>query len=181
MCLESVPQFNTASVTNMLGMFSNCRSIVEVVDSTFAADRIGLFPVFPILFDISSVTNMANMFSGCSSLKTIVFTTSAGAGTTTNKFSNIFGSCPNLSRCKLPLAEYSLSLASCNMSKATLEGNCYSFEGSSGSVYECNKDNYGTNMYGGSVLNKMIDSAGKNDVTIEILPEDTNWLEINYD
>ena len=67
------------------------------------------------------------------------------------------------------------------ITKATLEGNCYSFEGSSGSVYECNKDNYGTNMYGSSVLNKMIDSAGKNDVTIEILPEDTNWLEINYD
>lgn len=67
------------------------------------------------------------------------------------------------------------------ITKATLEGNCYSFEGSSGSVYECLKDTYGYNMYGGSVLHKMIDDAEKNAITIEILPEDTNWLEVNYE
>ena len=67
------------------------------------------------------------------------------------------------------------------ITKATLEGNCYSFEGSSGSVYECHKDIYGYNMYGGSVLHKMIDDAEKNGITIEVLPENTNWLEINYE
>jgi hypothetical protein len=67
------------------------------------------------------------------------------------------------------------------ITSAAFEDNVYYFNGSSGSVYECHKDNYGTNMYGGSVLHKMIDGAGKNGVTIEILPEDTNWLEINYD
>jgi hypothetical protein len=67
------------------------------------------------------------------------------------------------------------------ITKATLEGNCYSFEGSSGSVYECHKDSYGYNMYGGSVLHKMIDNASANGVTIEVLPENTNWLEINYE
>jgi hypothetical protein len=67
------------------------------------------------------------------------------------------------------------------ITKATLEGNVYSFEGSSGSVYECHKDIYGYNMYGGSVLNKMIDKASANGVTIEVLPENTNWLEINYE
>ena len=67
------------------------------------------------------------------------------------------------------------------ITRATLEGNCYSFEGSSGSVYECHKDSYGTNMYGMSVLSNMIDKAAKNGVTIEILPQDTNWLEINYE
>jgi len=67
------------------------------------------------------------------------------------------------------------------ITKATLEGNVYSFEGSSGSVYECHKDIYGYNMYGGSVLHKMIDDAEKNGITIEVLPEDTNWLEINYE
>jgi hypothetical protein len=36
-------------------------------------------------------------------------------------------------------------------------------------------------MYGGSVLHKMIDKASANGVTIEILPEDTNWLKINYE
>ena len=67
------------------------------------------------------------------------------------------------------------------ITKATLEGFVYSFEGSSGSVYECHKDCYGTNMYGMSVLQNMIDKAATNGVTIQILPEATNWLEINYE
>jgi hypothetical protein len=67
------------------------------------------------------------------------------------------------------------------ITKATLEGSIYSFEGSSGSVYECHKDYYGTNGYGGGVLSNMIAKAGMNGVTIEILPENTNWLEINYE
>jgi hypothetical protein len=67
------------------------------------------------------------------------------------------------------------------ITKATLEGFVYSFEGSSGSVYECHKDTYGTNMYGGGILDNMISNAEKNAITIEILPEDTNWLEINYE
>jgi hypothetical protein len=67
------------------------------------------------------------------------------------------------------------------ITKATLEGFMYSFEGSSGSVYECHKDTYGTNMYGHGVLQNMIDKAAKNGITIEVLPEDTNWLEINYE
>ena len=67
------------------------------------------------------------------------------------------------------------------ITKATLEGNVYSFEGSSGSVYECHKDIYGYNMYGGSVLHDMIENAASIGATIEILPEETNWLEINYE
>jgi hypothetical protein len=67
------------------------------------------------------------------------------------------------------------------ITRATLEGNVYSFEGSSGSFYECHKDTYGYNMYGGSVLNNMIDKAEKNGIKIEVLPEQTNWLEINYE
>lgn len=67
------------------------------------------------------------------------------------------------------------------ITKATLEGFVYSFEGSSGSVYECHKDTYGTNFYGMGVLQNMIDNAAKNGITIEILPEETNWLELNYE
>ena len=67
------------------------------------------------------------------------------------------------------------------ITKATLEGFVYSFEGSSGSVYDCHKDCYGTNGYGSSVLNQMIANASKNGITIEILPEDTNWLDIHYE
>lgn len=67
------------------------------------------------------------------------------------------------------------------ITKATLEGFVYSFEGSSGSVYECHKDCYGTNMYGSGVLSNMIQTAEKNGLIIEILPEDTNWLKIKYE
>jgi hypothetical protein len=67
------------------------------------------------------------------------------------------------------------------ITKVTLEGFVYSFEGSSGSVYECHKDIYGTNMYGHGVLSNMIEKSKEHGITIEILPEDTNWLEINYE
>jgi hypothetical protein len=66
------------------------------------------------------------------------------------------------------------------ITKATLEGFVYSFEGSSGSVYLCHKDIYGTNMYGMGVLSNMIEQAKKRGIDIEILPEETNWLEIDY-
>jgi surface protein len=119
--LDAPTDFDTVSVTDMTNMFNGCNSLVEVVDPTFAAARSGNLPFFPPLFNTSSVTNMTGMFSGCSSLKTVGLTINVGAGTTTTKFSNIFASCPNLSLVSLKLAEYSLSLASCNMSKVTLE------------------------------------------------------------
>ena len=55
------------------------------------------------------------------------------------------------------------------------------FDGSSGSTYTCHRSYYGTNAYGGGVLQNMIANAAKNAIKIEILPEETNWLEINYE
>ena len=60
------------------------------------------------------------------------------------------------------------------------EGYVYSFEGSSGSVYECHEDSYGTNFYGGGVLDDMITRAAKNGITIEILNENVDFMEIDY-
>jgi hypothetical protein len=65
--------------------------------------------------------------------------------------------------------------------KATLEKKFYFFEGSSGSVYKCHEESYGTNMYGSSVLDRMIANASTNGINIEILPQDTNWLDITYE
>jgi hypothetical protein len=39
--------------------------------------------------------------------------------------------------------------------------NGYSFEGHSGSAYKCSKGSYGTNSYGGSVLNNFIEADRK--------------------
>jgi hypothetical protein len=67
------------------------------------------------------------------------------------------------------------------ITRAYEEGHCFMFDGSSGSTYICHKSQYGTNLYGGGVLQNMILKAKTNGVTIEILPEETNWLEINYE
>jgi hypothetical protein len=67
------------------------------------------------------------------------------------------------------------------VTSVTQEGNAYLFNGWSGSVYECHTDCYGYNFYGGSVLNTMIERAAEQGVIIEILDEDTNFMELNYD
>jgi hypothetical protein len=66
------------------------------------------------------------------------------------------------------------------ITKVTLEGNVYSFEGYSGSVYECHKDVYGMNMYGGGILMDFRENAVERGFTIDIMDEKTNWLEIDY-
>lgn len=67
------------------------------------------------------------------------------------------------------------------ITKATLIDGVYHFEGSSGSVYECRKNSYGSSGYGWGVINHMIEESMKNGTHIQILDEDTNWLELNYD
>jgi hypothetical protein len=66
------------------------------------------------------------------------------------------------------------------ITKVTLEGNIYSFEGYSGSVYVCHKDCYGTNMYGSGVLETMTENAKKKGISIEILPEGTDFLHLDF-
>ena len=61
--------------------------------------------------------------------------------------------------------------------KVELVDNCYEFYGASGSVYRCHKNCYGTNSYGSSVLTNFINKA---EYKIEIMPENTNWKELNY-
>jgi len=68
------------------------------------------------------------------------------------------------------------------ITKVTEKDNQYLFEGYSGSVYGCYKDSYGANFYGSSVLNGFIEEASKVEgQSIEIMPESTNWKELNYD
>ena len=68
------------------------------------------------------------------------------------------------------------------ITKVTEVGNNYDFEGQSGSIYTCHKDCYGTNGYGRNVLNRFIEAAAKaGESTIEIMPENTNFMELKYD
>lgn len=67
------------------------------------------------------------------------------------------------------------------ITKVTEEENMYYFDGSSGSVYECHKGCYGTNLYGQGILNNLISKIEQAGGTCVILPEETNWIEINYE
>ena len=53
------------------------------------------------------------------------------------------------------------------------------FDGHSGSIYRCNKQSYGYFSYGMSVLSNMIEDS-KEYLTITVMPEDTNWFELDY-
>jgi hypothetical protein len=67
------------------------------------------------------------------------------------------------------------------ITRATLVKDCWEFDGSSGSVYSCHKDYYGTNGYGGSVLSNIIGQAQAQDIQIEVLDRDTDWAQLQYD
>jgi hypothetical protein len=67
------------------------------------------------------------------------------------------------------------------ITRATRVGDCWEFDGSSGSVYSCHKDAYGTNGYGGHVLNGLLEKAEKQGIEIDVLNKDTDWAGLNYD
>jgi hypothetical protein len=67
------------------------------------------------------------------------------------------------------------------ITRASLVDQRWEFDGSSGSVYSCHTQGYGTNGYGGSVLSNLIDKAQAQGITIEIMPQDTAWDQLNYD
>jgi hypothetical protein len=67
------------------------------------------------------------------------------------------------------------------ITRATLVGDSWEFDGSSGSVYSCHKDSYGTNGYGGHVLHGLLEQAEKQGMQIDVLSEGTNWAALNYD
>ena len=67
------------------------------------------------------------------------------------------------------------------ITRAVLSDNYWEFDGSSGSVYRCHKDYYGTNGYGQAVLNNLLSQARTQGIKIEILDRDTDWASLPYD
>ena len=66
------------------------------------------------------------------------------------------------------------------VTKITEDDRMYYFEGSSGSVYICDKRTYGTSGYGAGVLGNLIEKS-KDTLAMEILPMETNFMELNYE
>jgi len=67
------------------------------------------------------------------------------------------------------------------ITRATLVNDRWEFDGSSGSVYSCHQDAYGTNGYGGMVLTNLISHAETQGIQMDVLPSETNWATMNYD
>jgi hypothetical protein len=63
----------------------------------------------------------------------------------------------------------------------TLDNNHYHFAGTSGSLYVCHRDRYGSTAYGSGVLNNLISQGKSEGIEIEVLPCTVNPLELNYD
>lgn len=61
-----------------------------------------------------------------------------------------------------------------------LDGDYYLFSGYSGSVYKCHKDSYGTTSLTASIYSGWKDQLKTDESTIELLPEKTNFMEIEY-
>jgi hypothetical protein len=66
------------------------------------------------------------------------------------------------------------------ITKVTKDGKFYLFEGHSGSVYKCHESNQGMHMYGTGVLNEIIHKSKEIGTDVQIMPEDTNWLKLDY-
>ena len=65
--------------------------------------------------------------------------------------------------------------------RATWADPYWEFDGSSGSVYRCHRDSYGTNGYGNMVLSNLIDNAEKQGTQIDVLGGETDWGRLEYD
>ena len=59
-----------------------------------------------------------------------------------------------------------------------IDGDIIKFHGYSGSVYACHKNCYGTSGYGAGILGKLIGDIESVGVSVEIVPEQTDWLNI---
>lgn len=64
--------------------------------------------------------------------------------------------------------------------KVTEDEHNFIFHGYSGSTYICSKseNTYGTNSYSSGILNNILKKAKDNNVDVEIMDQNTNWLNL---
>lgn len=56
----------------------------------------------------------------------------------------------------------------------------YLFKGLSGSIYKCDKNSYRTISYTQQVLEHILANAYKVDAKVELMDENTDWTQIEY-
>lgn len=66
------------------------------------------------------------------------------------------------------------------VSASIRDDDCIVFEGYSGSSYVCHVHEYGTSTYSQNVLNSIIFESGEYGVKMEIMPEETDFISLDY-
>lgn len=66
------------------------------------------------------------------------------------------------------------------ITKVKQEGDFYLFYGSSGSVYRCHKESYRMSGMTSSVLHNLEYQLAETENDVELLPQETNWMELDY-
>ena len=68
------------------------------------------------------------------------------------------------------------------VTKIEEDGQLYRFHGSSGSVYQCHKATYGMSAYTMGILSNFQKQVDETEgVTLELLPDTTNFMELHYE
>ena len=68
------------------------------------------------------------------------------------------------------------------VTKIEEDGQLYRFHGSSGSVYQCHKATYGMSAYTMGILSNFQKQVDETEgVTLELLPDTTNFMELQYE
>lgn len=67
------------------------------------------------------------------------------------------------------------------ITRATFRDPYWEFDGSSGSVYRCHQNAYGTNGYGQAVLGNLLSQARAQGIQIEVLDSETAWSDLQYE
>lgn len=67
------------------------------------------------------------------------------------------------------------------ITRATFADPYWEFDGSSGSVYRCHQDAYGTNGYGQAVLNNLLRQAESQGIQIDVMDRETAWGNLQYE
>ena len=104
--LQTIPLFNTASVTIMASMFASCSSLKTVPALSTAAT--------------TGITAYQSMFNVCTSLQTVSLTAASGA-TSSGGYTNMFGSCPSLSRINTTGFKFTFNVGACKLSASALQ------------------------------------------------------------
>jgi len=93
-------------------------------------------------------------------------------------FASFYGGYLDGDSCKINSGIESIEIEEYNTEKESFK--LVKFKGYSGSIYECNlkESSYGTSLYGGGVMQNIINKAAEAEHSVEVLSFETDWIKL---